>query len=98
MQIISNLGEQPFGKNYLSVFAAMIVHDSLFTDVRDRSNANFLWFIKFERKYQETEEELFSSSELNDMAGTGSGIGVSESNSAFVQADTPSTNVIHVQF
>ena len=98
MQIISNLGEQPFGKNYLSVFAAMIVHDSLFTDVRDRSNANFLWFIKFERKYQETEEELFTSPELNDMAGTESGIETSESNSIFAQTDITSTNVIHVQF
>ena len=59
--IICKLGTQPFGKNYLASYAQMILDDALFTDVRDRSNANFLWFIKFERTFQEAEQELQSS-------------------------------------
>jgi hypothetical protein len=60
MDLISALGEQPFGKNYLAPYIQMIMNDPLFTDVRDRSNANFLWFIKFERSFNETEAELHS--------------------------------------
>ncbi len=56
--LIAALGEMPFGKNYLSGHAAAIMDDPVFTDVRDRSNANFLWFIKFERTFRETEHEL----------------------------------------
>ncbi len=66
--LICKLGEQPFGKNYLSSYAHMILNDSLFTDVRDRSNANFLWFIKFERTFKETEQKLQSSKPIK-MAG-----------------------------
>ncbi len=58
MDLICALGEQPFGKNYLAPYIQMIMNDPLFTDVRDRSNANFLWFIKFERSFNETEQEL----------------------------------------
>jgi len=56
--LIAALGEMPFGKNYLAVHADTIMADPIFTDVRDRSNANFLWFIKFERSFRETEQEL----------------------------------------
>jgi hypothetical protein len=92
MQIISQLGEQPFGQNYLSAYAAMIAHDSLFTDVRDRSNANFLWFIKFERKYQEAEKELNLSDDVSDTSG-------SEVSSMVMTLDEMNhDNVIHVQF
>jgi hypothetical protein len=100
MEVIANLGEQPFGKNYLSVYAGMIVHDSLFTDVRDRSNANFLWFIKFERKYKEAEEELCTTNSLSDIAGKPDfSIHSSDSTNAFTaQEITSSNNIIHVQF
>ena len=54
--ILCRLGEMPFGKNYLSGYAHMIVEDSLFTEVRDRSSANFLWFIKFERDFDRAEK------------------------------------------
>ncbi len=54
--ILCRLGEQPMGKNYLSGYASMIVNDTLFTEVRNRSNANFLWFIKFERNFAEAEK------------------------------------------
>lgn len=32
--------------------------EAIFTEVRDRSNANFLWFIKFERAFSEAESEI----------------------------------------
>jgi len=59
--LIAALGEMPFGKNYLAEHALTIMDDAIFTDVRDRSNANFLWFIKFERSFRETEQELQTS-------------------------------------
>ena len=58
MDIISRLGSMPFGKNYLAPYANLIMTDPIFTDVRDRSNANFLWFIKFEKSFRETEHDL----------------------------------------
>ena len=61
IDLISALGEMPFGKNYLAAYAQMIMSDPVFTEVRDRSNANFLWFIKFERSFRETEQHLQSS-------------------------------------
>jgi hypothetical protein len=57
-KLIMALGEQPYGKNYLARFTDLIINDPLFTDVRDRSNANFLWFVKFERAYNEAEQDL----------------------------------------
>lgn len=65
IDLICALGEQPFGKNYLAAYAHMIMNDPVFTDIRDRSNANFLWFIKFERSFNETEQELQSSDFIN---------------------------------
>jgi hypothetical protein len=56
--LIAALGSMPYGKNYLAEHASTIMNDPVFTDVRDRSNANFLWFIKFERSFKETEQEL----------------------------------------
>lgn len=61
--LIAALGEMPFGKNYLSAHVTTIMDDPIFTDVRDRSNANFLWFIKFERSFRETEQELQNTPE-----------------------------------
>ena len=59
-ELIAALGSVPFGKNYLAQYVATIMGDALFTEVRDRSNANFLWFIKFERSFREAEQELQS--------------------------------------
>jgi hypothetical protein len=61
--LISALGTMPYGKNYLSSHAQTIMGDPVFTEVRDRSNANFLWFIKFERSFRETEQELQTGKE-----------------------------------
>jgi|GEM_PF-830968 len=54
--IIARTGDMPQGKNYLSASVDIILSDPLFTEVRDRSNANFLWFIKFERSFRASEE------------------------------------------
>ena len=62
--LISALGEMPFGKNYLAEHAVTIMNDPIFSDIRDRSNANFLWFIKFERSFRETEHDLQNESHL----------------------------------
>lgn len=57
-ELISALGTMPFGKNYLAHHTMTILDDPIFNEVRDRSNANFLWFIKFERSFRESEHEL----------------------------------------
>lgn len=56
--IIARTGDMPLGKNYLTGLVEMILSDPLFTEVRDRSNANFLWFIKFERSFRASEETV----------------------------------------
>ena len=61
-ELISALGAMPYGKNYLAAHVTTIMNDPVFTEVRDRSNANFLWFIKFERSFRETEQKLQTSS------------------------------------
>ncbi|MCB1562361.1 MAG: hypothetical protein KDJ75_02195 [Alphaproteobacteria bacterium] len=63
--LISALGSMPYGKNYLAQHAGVIMEDAVFTDVRDRSNANFLWFIKFEHSFRKTEQELQTDSDLS---------------------------------
>lgn len=42
------------GTSYLAKHAPMILEDPVFTEVRDQSNHNFLWFIKFERSFRAT--------------------------------------------
>jgi len=65
-ELLSKLGEQSYGKNYLEPYASVILNDPVFTEVRDRSNANFLWFIKFERSFKEAEQELHSENGLDN--------------------------------
>lgn len=62
MDLFKRLGEMPKGKNYLSMNAKMVPTDSAYAAVEDRSNANFLWFIKFERSFQEKELQLIAES------------------------------------
>lgn len=59
---VARFGELPSGNNYLSGHVDTIMSDPVFTDVRDRANANFLWFIKFERSFREAEQDLQNSS------------------------------------
>jgi hypothetical protein len=56
------LGQMPFGKNYLSIRAKHHPMDACYATVEDRSNANFLWFVKFERSFQEKEKQLITES------------------------------------
>ena len=56
--LMTALGKMPFGHNYLTASVQTIMNDPIFTDVRDRSNANFLWFIKFERSFTEAEQAV----------------------------------------
>ena len=58
--LIAALGTMPYGKNYLAMLAGQVMSDPVFTDVRDRSNANFLWFIKFEQSFRDAEQEVHS--------------------------------------
>ncbi len=58
MDVISRIGSMPLGENYLSKLSGNIISDPLYTEVRDRSSANFLWFIKFENAFRETERDL----------------------------------------
>jgi hypothetical protein len=60
--LIAALGEMPYGKNYLAQHVDTIMDDTIFTDIRDRSNANFLWFIKFERTFRDAEDAVGTSS------------------------------------
>ena len=60
--LFSKLGKMPHGKNYLSACKSRAPTDLCYSTVEDRSNANFLWFIKFERSFQEKELEMVKQS------------------------------------
>lgn len=62
MDLFKRLGELPHGKNYLSMKATRTPMDTCYATVEDRSNANFLWFIKFERSFQEKEQQMIEES------------------------------------
>lgn len=55
-QLLAALGTRPIGENYLAPHAGSLLDDPLFTEVRDRANANFLWFVKFEDCLRRSEE------------------------------------------
>lgn len=87
--LIAALGTMPFGKNYLAMHAMTIMDDTIFTDVRDRSNANFLWFIKFERSFRETEQELQNGESSNGRNGR-----ASKNNSGINHAKSQSATIV----
>lgn len=62
MELFKRLGELPHGRNYLSMSAPRVPTDLCYATVEDRSNANFLWFIKFERSFQEKELQMIQES------------------------------------
>ena len=64
-ELVIALGSMPFGKNYLAPHINTILNEAIFTETRDRSNANFLWFIKFERSFRETERELQTGCDIS---------------------------------
>ncbi len=72
MNMFRKLGELPHGHNYLALRGKRLPTDLCYATVEDRSNANFLWFIKFERSFQEKEmqmlkESVKSSAEIVDL-------------------------------
>jgi hypothetical protein len=62
MDLFKRLGEMPNGRNYLAMKAKRAPMDMCYSTVEDRSNANFLWFIKFERSFQEKELQMVRDS------------------------------------
>ena len=58
IEAIYALGKNPYGNNYLAPHIHLLVEDPIFSEVRDRSNANFLWFVKFESSFTQAEQEL----------------------------------------
>ena len=62
MDMFKKLGEMPNGRNYLSMKSKRAPTDLCYSTVEDRSNANFLWFIKFERSFQEKELQMIQES------------------------------------
>jgi hypothetical protein len=62
VDLFKRLGTMPMGKNYLSLASARMPTDSCYATVEDRSNANFLWFIKFERSFHIKELEMMQES------------------------------------
>ena len=69
--LVAHMGNRPSGKNYLSSIVTTIMVDSMYTDVRDRSNANFLWFITFEKKMNEVEQELEEDGKIHRTGQSG---------------------------
>lgn len=55
VEALRAIGERGIGRNYLVEHMTTIMQDGFYADVRDRSNANFLWFVKFERSYRAAE-------------------------------------------
>lgn len=63
MDLFQRLGQLPNGRNYLSSGAQKrLPTDPAYASVEDRANANFLWFIKFERSFQEKELQMIEES------------------------------------
>jgi hypothetical protein len=62
MDLFKRLGELPHGRNYLAMKARRTPMDQAYATIEDRSNANFLWFIKFERSFQEKELQMIEES------------------------------------
>ncbi len=56
--LLAALGQMPYGENYLRAHVGAMLQDPLFCEVRERVNANFLWFIKFEQTSRQSEHRL----------------------------------------
>lgn len=61
-KMLMEIGDSPFGSNYMTVKGHPSPRHEDYSEVLDRSNANFLWFVKFERNFQEKENEMLEES------------------------------------
>ncbi len=60
-QELYGFASMPYGRNYMSLSGYRDPTDKDYSIVEDRSNANFLWFIKFERSFQAREREMMQN-------------------------------------
>jgi len=59
IDFFSRLGEMPFSSNYMFIGSKKAMpNDPSYYKVEDRSNANSLWFVKFERNFQSKEIKM----------------------------------------
>lgn len=65
---LRSIGDRGIGRNYLLDHVATLLEDGFYGEVRDRSNANFLWFVKFERSYRAA-EEIVEGKKASPVAG-----------------------------
>ena len=56
--LLEAIGQIPQGGNYMNGMEEKPLPGTEYGIVRDRSNANFLWFVKFEKSFQETELKM----------------------------------------
>ncbi|MGM0422365.1 MAG: DUF6782 family putative metallopeptidase [Pseudomonadota bacterium] len=61
-QMLCQIADLPDGRNYMSLKGHRSPMHEDYTDVEDRSNANFLWFVKFERNFQQKEQDMMEDS------------------------------------
>lgn len=61
-EVFERLGQMPGGENYLTRRHDRPPTSTDYMQIEDRSNANFLWFIKFERSFQQKEKEMLEES------------------------------------
>lgn len=64
-QMLIRMGDMPAGQNYMGLKGHRAPTHPEYMDVEDRSNANFLWFVKFERNFQEKETEMMMEESLS---------------------------------
>lgn len=62
LDLIARYGDMPYSRNYMNVKGYKDPTDQGYASVEDRSNANFLWFIKFERSFIEREKQMIEQS------------------------------------
>ncbi len=64
-QLLYGFANMPHGKNYMALSGYKAPTDREYSVVEDRSNANFLWFIKFERSFQAREREMMQNTAMS---------------------------------
>lgn len=60
------LGKIPQEINYIEPHVYTIMSDPIFTEIRGRSNSNFLWFIRFEQNWLKIENEMKEQKPINE--------------------------------
>lgn len=75
IETLRTIGERGIGRNYLLDHMMNLTSDGFYGDVRDRSNANFLWFVKFERSYRAAETHLEEQKKTEEVAAPMAGSG-----------------------